>query len=132
MAKYVFPAIFLPENKGMYSVFFPDIDGCTTCGNNLTHALEMANDALALMLYDMEEDGDNIPNPTPLNKVKTEGNEFVTYIYADTFEYRKKFNNKAVKKTLSIPEWLNEAAIAAGVNFSQILQEALKEKLNLA
>lgn len=131
MAKYVYLAIFLPEEKGMYSVFFPDIDGCSTCGNNLSHALEMANDALSLMLYDMEEEGTEIPAATPLEKIQTKGNEFVTYIPANTFEYRKKFNNKAVKKTLSIPEWLNEAAIAAGVNFSQALQDALKTELKL-
>ncbi len=93
MAKYVYPAIFVPEENGMYSVFFPNIEGCTTCGNDLSHAIEMA----------------------------AEDDAFVTYIPADTFEYRKKFYNQAVKKTLSIPGWLDEIATAAGVNFSQVL-----------
>ena len=131
MAKYVYPAIFIPEDKGMYSIFFPDIEGCTTCGDNLPHAMEMAKDALSLMLYDMEEEGTKIPPATLLNDISAEGTAFATYISADTFEYHKKFNNKAVKKTLTIPEWLNEKAIAAGVNFSQVLQDALKSQLDL-
>lgn len=132
MAKYVYPAIFTQEENSMYSVSFPDIDGCATCGDDLPQAIEMANDALALMLYDMEEDGAAIPDPTPLNAIQTEDNAFVSYISADTLAYRKMFNNKAVKKTLSIPEWLNEAAIAAGVNFSQVLQDALKQQLHVS
>ncbi len=131
MAKYVYPAIFVPEEKGMFSVFFPDIEGCTTCGNDLPHAMEMAEDALSLMLYDMEEEGGRIPAATQLRDVATEGSAFASYISADTFEYRKKFNNRAVKKTLSIPSWLNDSAIAAGLNFSQVLQDALKQQLNI-
>lgn len=131
MAKYAYPAIFVPEENGMYSVFFPDIEGCTTCGNDLPHAIEMASDSLSLMLYDMEEEKKEIPVATPIDSIQTNGNEFVTYISADTFGYRKKFNNRAVKKTLSIPEWLNESAIAAGINFSQVLQDALKQKLHI-
>lgn len=132
MAKYVYPAIFVPEENGMYSVFFPDIDGCTTYGNDLPHAIEMANDSLSLMLYDMEEDGVKIPAPTPLKEVTVEGNAFVTYISADTFEYRRTFNNNTVQKTLSIPEWLNDTATSAGINFSQVLQDALKQELGIA
>ena len=131
MAKYVYPAVFVPEDKGMYSISFPDIEDCITCGNNLPHAMEMAEDALSLMLYDMEEEGGEIPPATPLNDIQTEVGAFVTYISADTLEYRKRFHNRAVKKTLTIPEWLNEAAAAAGVNFSQVLQDALKAQLHL-
>ncbi len=86
----------------MYSVFLPDIEGCATCDNDLPHAIEMAEDALSLMLYDMEEEGSEIPTATQLHDVTTEGSAFATYISADTFEYRRKFNNRAVKKTLSI------------------------------
>lgn len=131
MAKYVYPAIFVPEEKGMYSVFFPDIKGCVTCGDDLPHAMEMAEDALSLMLYDMEEEGSKIPIATQLHDVTTEVPAFASYISADTFEYRKKFNNRAVKKTLSIPSWLNDSAIAAGLNFSQVLQDALKAQLHV-
>lgn len=132
MAKYVYPAIFTLEDGGKFSIRFPDIEGCFTFGNNLADGIEMAKDALALMLYDMEEEGDAIPSPTPLKDVLTGESAFATYISADTFEYKKQFNNRAVKKTLSIPAWLNESATAAGINFSQVLQDALKEKLHLA
>lgn len=100
MAKYVYPAIFRPEDEGKFSIRFPDIEGCFTYGNDLSHGIEMVKDDLSLMLYDMEEEGSIISNPTPLKNVQTEGSAFATYIPADTFEYRKQFNNRAVKKTL--------------------------------
>ena len=130
MAKYVYPAVFLSEEEGGYSVFFPDLDGCYTCGDDLQDAIMMAEDVLAFYLYDEEREGNTIPNPTPLGQVKLNKNEFVNYIACDTREYAKMHNNKAVKKTLTIPEWLNEEATAMGVNFSQVLQEALMNKVN--
>ena len=121
MAKYVYPAVFNEEENGDITVFFPDLEGCSTFGHDIIDALAMAGDSLSLMLYDLEEDGDEIPSPTPLQKVKTSGNSFASYICVDTLDYRKKFHNRAVKKTLSVPEWLNDSAVAAGLNFSQIL-----------
>lgn len=131
MAKYVYPAVFEPEDNGAYSVYFPDIDGCYTAGESLAEAFEMAEDALALMIYDYEQNGRTLPSASRLENVKTENGSFVNYIACDTIEYQKRYNTKAVKKTLSIPEWLNEAATKAGVNFSQVLQDALKKQLNL-
>ena len=110
---------------------FPDIDGCFTCGDNLIDSLEMARDALALMLYEYEERGQIIPIPSEMKSINVKENEFVNLVVCDTLDYRKKHNNKAVKKTLTIPEWLNEAACAMDINFSQVLQEALLQKLNL-
>ena len=132
MAKYVYPAIFTPEEDGKYSVCFKDLEGCYTCGDNLADAIFMAEDVLALTLWDYETENKKIVSPSDPNKIPLEKGEFVNLIYADTTEYAKKVNTRAVKKTLSIPEWLNTKAEAAGVNFSQILQEALKDKLNLA
>lgn len=129
MAKYVFPAVF-EEEGGAYSVYFPDIEGCFTCGDSLAQAMEMAQDALALMLYDYEADGRMIPEPSAPGTIQA-GSGFVSYVCADTLEYQKRFNKKAVKKTLTIPEWMNEAATRAGVNFSQVLQEALTSRLGL-
>lgn len=129
MAKYVYPAIFEPEEEGGYSVFFPDLEGCYTCGDDLQDAIVMAEDALAFYLYDEESAGNKIPAASEAKKIKVEGNGFVNYIACDTIEYAKMHNNKAIKKTLTIPEWLNEAAIKAGINFSQVLQEALMEKV---
>ncbi len=129
MAKYVYPAIFTPEEDGSYSIVFPDLEGCYTCGDNLEDGIEMAEDALALVLYGYEKDGREIPVPSARSAFSVSGNDFVNFIACDTMKYRKMYNNKAVKKTLTIPEWLNEAASSMGLNFSQILQEALIQKV---
>ena len=131
MARYVYPAIFTKETNGQYSVKFPDLEGCYTCGDNLGEAIKMAEDALALTLYDYESEKQAIPEPSDPGSIEVKENEFVNYVSADTLEYRKMYNNKAVKKTLTIPEWMNEAATEAGINFSQALQEVLTQKLNL-
>ena len=130
MAKYVYPAIFTAED-GAYSVVFPDLEGCYTCGDDLKDAMVMAEDVLAFTLYHYESRGMAIPKPSALSAVEVKENEFVSYVLADTLEYQKIHNNKAVKKTLSIPEWLNELATAENLNFSQVLQNALKEQLHV-
>ena len=130
MAKYVYPAVFTPEDTG-YSVYFPDLEGCYTCGDDLQDALMMAGDVLAFYLYDEEAAGHLIPQASAAENIKIQKGEFVNYIACDTIEYAKRHNNKAVKKTLTIPEWLNEAAVKAGVNFSQVLQEALMERIKM-
>jgi predicted RNase H-like HicB family nuclease len=132
MTKYVYPAIFSKEENGQYSVAFPDIDGCFTGGDNMTEAVEMAEDALCLMLYDKEEDGETIPTPSDPMKVETDANSFVSLVHCDTLEYRKLYDTKAVKKTLSIPSWLNSQAEKANAPFSQILQKGLREYLCIA
>lgn len=128
MAKYAYPAIFTPEEKG-FSIVFPDLEGCYTCGDTLEDGLEMARDALALVLYGYEKDGRPIPSPSKINTLSINGDEFVSYVACDTLVYRKMYNNKAVKKTLTLPEWMNEEATAIGINFSQVLQEALMQRL---
>lgn len=132
MAKYVFPAIFTPEDDG-YTILFPDVPNCFTEGNDLTEAMDNANDVLCMMLYDLERRGMDIPAASSVADIQQHitGNEFVTLISCDTIEYRKFHDNRAVKKTLSIPSWLNEMAERAGVNFSAILQDALKQQLNI-
>lgn len=130
MSKYVYPAIFTKEDKG-YSVRFPDVEGCYTQGETITEAMDMAKDALNLMLYGFEEDGVAINPPSDINSICTEANEFTTLISCDTMEYRRFYDNKAVKKTLTIPNWLNTVAEKANVNFSATLQEALISKLHL-
>ena len=132
MAKYVYPAVFTPEENGMYSVDFPELEGCYTCGEDLADALYMAEDVLALTLYHYEKEKRPVPSPSNRTALNIKNDEFVNMVICDTLYYQKRNNTKAVKKTLSIPEWLNEAAISAGVNFSQVLQEALVEKLHLA
>lgn len=131
MAKYVYPAIFTKEENGLYSVDFPDIKGCVTCGDDLADALYMAQDVLAFTLYDYERDNKKVPVPSDPDSIEVPNGSFVNCVLCDTLEYQKRNNNKAVKKTLSIPEWLNELAINSGVNFSQVLQDALKSQLNV-
>ena len=134
MAQYTYPAVFTKEKDGGYSIHFPDIDGCYSQGSDINDGMFMANDALALMLYDKEECGEEIPEPSRIEDVSKGNEEFVTYVSCNTDVYREreKKRNRTIKKTLSIPEWLNEEALAAGLNFSQVLQEALKAKLKLA
>ena len=129
MAKYVYPAIFTPEEEGGYSVFFPDLEGCYTCGDDLQDALFMANDVLAFVLYDYEKEGREIPDPSKIEDLKKEEGDFVNYVACDTLEYARLHDNKAVKKTLTIPQWLNDAALREDINFSHVLQEALMKKV---
>ena len=129
MSRYAYPAVFTPEENGQFSVNFPDLDGCYTCGDDMKDALIMAEDVLAFTLYDYEKKGKEIPEPSAPGDLTLEKNEFVNYVACDTLEYRKMHNNKAVKKTLTIPEWLNESAMAMGLNFSQVLQDALMDKV---
>ena len=127
--KYVYPAIFV-EDDGKIGVDIPDIKGCHTFGDNLTEAMEMAKDALEMMLVSYEDDNQDIPAPSKIKDINADG--FVSYVLADTDEWRREFDNKAVKKTLSIPSWLNFRAERADINFSQTLKEALCQKLGVS
>jgi predicted RNase H-like HicB family nuclease len=128
--KYAYPAVFTKGEDG-YSVVFPDIEGCATGGGTLPEAMEMAQDALCLMLFDHEEDGEDIPAPSDPKSIPVDQASIVSMICCDTVEYRKLYDNKAVKKTLTIPNWLNTLAERAGVNFSLTLQTALKNELHI-
>lgn len=132
MSKYAFPAVFTPEENNLFSVDFPDFESCYTSGEGIVDAIEMAEDVLCLMLYHMEQDKKPIPQASRLADVKVEGDQFVSLVAVDTETYRRFYENKSVKKTLTIPMWLNEQAERANVNFSQTLQKALKEELNIA
>ena len=127
--KYVYPAIFV-EDDGKIGVDIPDIKGCHTFGDNLTEAMEMAKDALEMMLVSYEDDNQDIPAPSKIKDINADG--FVSYVLADTDEWRREFDSKAVKKTLSIPSWLNFRAERASINFSQTLKEALCQILGVS
>ena len=116
MAKYIYPAVFEKEGD-QYSISFPDLPNCFTQGEDLQDALEMAQDALCLVLYHMEKDGKEIPAATDIKKIEVSDNAFVTLIDCDTFVYEKFYKSKAVKKTLTIPEWLNDMAVKENINF---------------
>lgn len=130
MAKYIYPAIFAKDGT-QYSVHFPDLDGCYTQGENLQDAYEMASDVLCLTLYNLEEAKANIPAASEITEVESDEGEFVTFVTCDTLEYRQYYDNKAVKKTLTIPSWLNTMSEREGINFSAVLQAALKNELHI-
>jgi len=128
MSKHYYPAIFTEEEAG-FSVHFPDLDGCFTEGDTLDEAYEMSFDAIGLYLQ--QQDGVfTFPKSSNPKHIKIEENEFVALIEFDEIEYLKKHDNKAVKKTLTIPSWLNTQAESANAPFSRILQDGLKEYLN--
>ena len=131
MSKYVYPAIFTKEDDGKYSVMFPDIENCFTGGDDMADALEMAEDVLCLMLYDMEKDNKPIPSPSDSKAINVKNDSVVSLVRCDTEFYRRFYENKSVKKTLTIPMWLNERAERANINFSGILQDALKLHLQI-
>lgn len=120
--------ILTPEERG-YTVFIPDFESGTQ-GKDLADALYMARDAIGFMGITMQDMGKAIPEPGTV-KCEAEAEEIETYVDVDFREYRKKQDNKKVKKTLSIPSWLNEAAENEHINFSRTLEEALISKLGL-
>ena len=128
--KYVFPAIFTKEDGG-YSIRFPDIENCYTSAETIADGMNMAGDVLDLMLMDMEDRNIDVPSPSEITSVVCGENEFVTLICADTLEYRKMYGSQSVKKTLSVPAWLNTLAEKQDINFSYTLQKALKDALNI-
>lgn len=131
MGKYIYPAIFHREEVGGYSVDFPDLLGCVSEGDTLSEALEMAQDALGIYLYTLRQDSKTFPVAADPSDIVTSGKDFITLVEWDEIAYLKKIDSKAVKKTLTIPSWLNQLAEEHNVNFSQVLQEALKEQLKI-
>ena len=131
MDRYIFPAIFEPGERKGYTVNFPDLPGCITEGDTMEEALHMAKEALELHLYGMEEDGDEIPDPTRPEELNVPEKSFVSLVEVWMPIIRDEMENKAVKKTLTIPKWLNDVAEKNNVNFSQVLQSALKEYLGI-
>jgi len=127
--KLFYPAIFHREGEGFW-VTFPDFPECFTEGDNMELAYEMAVEALGLAITSRKMENQEIPIASQPDAIDIEEGILVVVEF-DMLEYCKKHNSRAVKKTLSIPEWLNEEAIAMGVNFSQVLQEALMLKLKV-
>jgi predicted RNase H-like HicB family nuclease len=137
----VYPACFFKEENG-YSIIFPDLNWLSTCGETIDEAMAMAVDCLAGYLYTSEKDGDDIPAPSKITDIDAAtvaeqissgepvGEAFVNMVSVDVAAYAKEHFEKSVRKTLTIPAWLNSAALEQGINFSQTLQEALIEKLS--
>jgi predicted RNase H-like HicB family nuclease len=129
MRTHLFPAYFRRVDSGGYAVDFPDLPGCVSAGDDLEEALVLAREALSLHLFGMTEDGDSIPTPTDPAAIPAEYGAFVAPVEGRPDMVGDEIRNRSVKKTLTIPYWLNEAAERNHVNFSQVLQEALKDRV---
>lgn len=128
---YAYPAFFYYDEDGI-SIEFPDLPGCLPCAQSTEDAFRNAKEALGVHLYGMERDGDPIPAPTPIRELHPEPGAVVTLVEVFMPSVRDRINNRVVKKTLTIPAWLNREAEAANVNFSQVLQDALRNYLGQA
>ena len=121
---FVYPAIFHKEET-TYWVEFPDLKGCYTYGSSIVEAMEGAQEALAGYLLSLLEEGETIVAPSDISSYHPEDG-FTSFVSCDINQYK---DTKAVKKTLTIPAWLNDRAVSMGLNFSKILQEALIKKI---
>lgn len=127
--KNSYPILLIPVEKG-FTVFIPDFN-INTQGDDLTEAIEMARDAIGIMGIDMQDDGKVIPSASAASDIKHSAEEIVSLVDVDFDEYRRKNDLRTVKKNCTIPSWLNFEAERAGVNFSAILQTALKNELHI-
>lgn len=125
--KLIYPAVFKPfsDGSGGFVVEFPDLPGCVTEGRNLEDAIEMGIDAASGWILGELEDGEKIPEPSSYRSVVVEENEMVNLLLLDIDAYAEKYGEKAVRKNLTIPAWLNAFAEKNNINFSKILQDAL-------
>lgn len=129
MTHYFYPAIFHKEENGGFWISFPDFPECFTQGDSIENAYEMSVEAMGLCIDEKLKNNEPLPDTSaPADIILNEG-DFSILVEFDLGKYRRTHNLKSVKKTLSIPEWLNEAAMAQKINFSKVLQEALLQKV---
>lgn len=128
--RYIYPAVFTYEDGQEIAVVFPDLDVATS-GKNDEDALFSARELLGCVMFGLEEDGEDIPVPTPLAKVICEENERVVLIDVYMPSVRMAQINRSVNRTVTLPAWLNAAAQEKNINFSQVLQEGLKQRLGV-
>lgn len=132
-----YPACFYEEHEGGYSVIFPDLNHLGTCGDTLEEAFAMAIDLLAGYLYDLKREKKALPVPSDMKNIDVNDeydeykNAFVNIVTVDVEEYAKTHFETPVKKTLTIPKWLNDTAVASKINFSKVLQTALMKELKI-
>ena len=127
---YRFIAVFAYYEDGI-SITFPDLPGCISFGKDEAEAMKCAKEVLMLHLWGMEQDNETIPQPSPLHSIELSKDEIPTMIEVFMPAFREKQNSRFVKKTLSIPYWLNLEAEHKGINFSKLLQNAIKQELRL-
>ena len=128
--RYFYPAVFTYEEGQEIAVVFPDLDVATS-GENDDDALLSARELLGCVMFGLEEDGESIPEPTPLSAVALEPNERVVLVDVYMPAVRMAQNNKSVNRTVTLPAWRNAAALERNINFSQVLQDALKTQMGI-
>jgi len=128
--RYFYPAVFTYEEGQEIAVTFPDLDAATS-GENDDDALLSARELLGCVMFGREEDGEAIPEPTPLNAVSLETNERAVLVDVYMPAVRLAQNNRSVNRTVTLPAWLNAAALERNINFSQVLQDALKTQMGI-
>ncbi len=129
MNQLFYPAIFHAAEEGGFWISFPDFPECLTEGDDMDQAYRMAAEALDLAITSRLTEGQQLPPAAGFQGIKPEENCLIVLISFDMLTYKKKNRSHSVKKTLSIPQWLNEEAMELGINFSQVLQEALLSKI---
>ena len=125
MAEYVYPAIFHPNDDGSYTITYPDLPGCISEGKSLGNAVYMAQTALTQWIEYLTDKKQAIPSASDLKSIDLSPEEFVSLIRADVKDGR------AVKRTVSIPKWMDDKVTETGLSLSRVLQDALKERLNV-
>ena len=129
--KLIYPVIIIPTGKDDYFVRIPDMD-IATQGNSIENAIDMARDAICLTAVDMQEDGKPLPPASEISAITSDKKgAVITLVDADVAAYKRMLDKRAVRKNVTIPSWLNEAAEAQHINFSAVLQSALMEQLNI-
>ena len=125
---YTYPAFFYYDDDGI-SIEFPDLPGCLPCGHTSEEAFRRAKEALGLHLFGLEQEGEPIPEPTPVEKLHPEDGAVVAMVEVFMPAVRSAGVNSSVTRTVTLPAWLNAAARERNINFSQVLQDALKQQL---
>lgn len=128
---YIYPAIFDYAEDGI-SISFPDLPGCISCAKTDEEALYMAKDALGLYIACSEEENEKLNKASKLNEINFSNNQRVVLVEVNMPLFREAVQNTSVKKTLTIPKWINDLAERNNVNFSQLLQLAIKENLGIS
>ncbi|MDR2598904.1 MAG: type II toxin-antitoxin system HicB family antitoxin [Oscillospiraceae bacterium] len=121
---YVYPAIFHTNEDKSFTISFPDLSGCLSEGKSLANAMYMAEQALTQWIEYLIDSKQNIPTPSNLDNVKTKHNEFVNLVRIEIKE------NRAIKRTVSLPKWMDDKASDMGLSLSRVLQEAVVKKIN--
>lgn len=124
MAEYVYPAVFHPNGDGSFTITYPDLPGCISEGKSLGNAMYMAQSALSQWMEYLTDKKQEIPQASSLKDIEADKEEFASLVRVDVRDGR------AVKRTVSIPKWMDDMVSEAGLSLSRVLQDALKERLN--